>query len=128
MFKNKTKANFLFSYACRDYEKSVAFSITDGKASANWYDANQEHHSYENVPVTEGFWQALEDATQSVGAFQWKAYKLYSHFALNLDTSAFNAEGHFPTGKSFAANNYHGEPSGFSEAIEAYKALFATLE
>lgn len=129
MFKRKKHDcnKFVFNYACRSIEKSVAFSITDNKASANWYDENGVNLNYDGVEVTLSDWQELEALTKKLGVFEWKAHKLYTHFAFSLDTSVFSAEGVFPGGKAFEANNFHGEPNGFEAAVDAYKAFFAAL-
>lgn len=129
MFKRKKDYcnKFVFNYACRSFENNVAFSIIGNKASANWYDENGVNHHYDDVEVTLSAWQELEELTQKLGVFEWKAHILYTHFAFSLDTSTFNAEGVFPSGKSFAANNFHGEPNGFEAAVDAYKMFFAEL-
>lgn len=127
--KKKEKAeSFLFNYVCREEEKCVSFSISDGAVSARWCDAEGKRRGYEGISATSLFWDELEALTEKHGVFGWKAHKIYSNFAFSLDSSVFNAEGVFPSGKHFAANNLHGLPSGFEEALAAYKELFASLK
>lgn len=131
MFKRKKEKQnvvFMFNYVCNDTSKCVAFSVNNGAVCADWYDEDGTRHKYEGVPITDEFWAALEEVTERCGAFNWKAHKLYAHFAFSLDTSVFNAEAVFPSGKSFSANNFHGFPDGFEEAVSSYKALFSSIE
>lgn len=126
--KSPKKEVFMFNYVCREAEKCAAFSVSDGVIRAEWCDEEGNKHSLSGIAADEAFWKSLEKLTEENGVFGWKAYKVYSHFAFSLDTSVFNAEGVFPSGRCFAANNLHGEPKGFEEALDAYKAFFASLE
>ena len=125
--KNKKESYFIFNYVCSEPDKCIAFSIKDEKISAEWNDDQNKHRSYQSIPVPQGFWQELEESASALGVFEWKAYRLYSRFALNLSTEVFNAEGVFPDGTSFEANNLHGMPANFDEAASCFKKLFSSV-
>lgn len=130
IFKSKKgdKPCFMFNYFCKEAPDCVAFSVTADGVSAEWVDEAGEKHSFTSNTTPDTLWQALEDTSERLGVYGWKAHKLYSRFVFSTDSSVFNAEAVFPNGKSFSANNMHGEPQGFAEALKEYKKLFSAFE
>lgn len=129
IFKSKKsdKRCFMFNYFCKEATDCVAFSVSDDGVSAEWLDEAGEKHIFTSEETPDTLWQALEDVSERLGVYNWKAHRLYSSFVFSTDSSVFNAEAVFPNGKSFSANNMHGEPKGFAEALKEYKKLFAEL-
>jgi len=126
--KHKNTPYFMFNYSGLKQEKCVALSVENGNIYASWYDGNGNRHSYKDVAATEGFWQALTDAVTESGMLDWQAHKLCTRFVSDISADVFNAEGLFPNGARFAANNMHGLPDGFGEATKAILSVFATME
>lgn len=126
--KQRTTPYFVFNYSEMNQEKCIALSVENGYIYANWFDSNGNRHCYKDVAVTESFWQALADTVTESGMLGWKAHKLCTRFVSDISSSVFNAEGLFPNGQQFAANNMHGLPEGFEEATETLLSLFANME
>lgn len=130
IFKSKKSKEpcFVFNYFCKEAANCVAFSVTKDGVCAKWVDEAEEKHEYAAGSVPDGLWEALENTSERLGVYDWKAHKLYSNFIFSTDASVFNAEAVFPSGKTFSANNLHGEPKGFAEALKEYKKLFSAFE
>lgn len=126
--KKSNKPAFMFNYFCKNAADCVAFSVNADGVSAEWVDEAGVKHSFTLDEAPASLWEALEDISERLGVFNWKAHKLYSSFVFSTDSSVFNAEAVFPSGKSFSANNMHGEPKGLAEALKEYKKLFSGFE
>lgn len=125
-FKKKTRNTpyFIFNFGCAATEKCVSLSVENGVANGEWYDENERHHLVQDLPVTDAFWDALAAAAEESGILEWKAYKLFNRFASEINLEVFNGEGTFPNGIAFEANNMHGLPDGFENAVKALTAIF----
>ena len=125
-FKKKAKNTpyFIFNYGCGDTKKCISLSAENGFLSGEWYDENDNHYLYTDIPMTEGFWDTLYTTAKEQGILEWKAYKLFNRFASEINLEVFNSEGLFPDGQSFEANNMHGLPENFKEASTALIEVF----
>lgn len=121
----KNEEYFVFNLGCADPEKCVSLSVEKGVINADWYE-DGEHRVLKDVPVNDGFWDTLYNTAFENGILQWKAYKLCNNFASCVSIEVFNAEGKFPNGSVFEANNMHGMPEGFEEALAAITSVFAS--
>ncbi len=119
----KKEEYFVFNLGCAKPTQCVSFSVEKGIINADWYDED-EHCVIKDAPINEGFWDVLYSTALESGVLNWKAHKICNHFATCINIEVFNAEGRFPDGSAFEANNMHGMPEGFDEAIEAIKAVF----
>lgn len=128
-FKRKLKNTpyFIFNYGCSAPQKCVSLSAENGTLSADWYNESGEHHCFTDVPFADGFWTALYTAAEECGLLEWKAHKLFNRFASEISLEVFNAEGLFPNGVRLEADNKHGLPDGFEEAVKKLTEVFFTF-